>query len=284
MTASILDGIEVARKVRADVAADVEMLVAAGGTAPGLATVLIGDDPASEVYVRNKRRACIDAGMTDFHRHLPGNVSQIEANALIDDLAADPSVSGILLQLPTPRHLDSKALLERIPAEKDVDGLTTTNAGLLLQGRDGIRPCTPAGILALLDHFGVALAGSEAVVVGRSELVGKPMAQLLLSRHATVTICHSQTKNLQEVCRRADILIVAAGIPGLVTADAVKPGATVVDVGIHRGIGGLCGDVDFDSAAEIAGRISPVPGGVGPMTIAMLLANTLTAAKYQQGH
>ena len=284
MTARMIDGTAVARQVREDVAKGVEQLVAAGGTAPGLATVLIGDDPASEVYVRNKRRLCVAAGMQDLHRPLPGDVDQASAAALIDELAADPAVSGILLQLPTPAHLDSEALLARIPAEKDVDGLTTANAGLLAQGRPGLRPCTPSGVMVLLDQYDVPLQGAEAVVVGRSVLVGKPMAQLLLERNATVTICHSRTRDLAEVCRRADVLVVAAGIPGLVGADAVKPGATVIDVGIHRGDDGLRGDVDTAAVAEVAGAVTPVPGGVGPMTIAMLLANTLTAARAQQGH
>jgi methylenetetrahydrofolate dehydrogenase (NADP+)/methenyltetrahydrofolate cyclohydrolase len=277
-----MDGGKVARKVRDEVAAGVEKLVANSGAVPGLATVLIGDDPASEVYVRNKRRACVAAGMRDLHRHLPGDVEQDRAAALIDELAADPGVSGILLQLPTPAHLDSEALLARIPANKDVDGLTTTNAGLLVQGRPGLRPCTPSGVLALLDHYEVPLSGVEAVVVGRSVLVGKPMAQLLTDGHATVTICHSRTRSLADVCRRADVLVVAAGIPGLIGPDAVKPGATVIDVGIHRTETGLRGDVDFAAVAEVAGKITPVPGGVGPMTIAMLLANTLTAAARHQ--
>jgi methylenetetrahydrofolate dehydrogenase (NADP+)/methenyltetrahydrofolate cyclohydrolase len=283
VTARSIDGTAVARKVREDVARGVEKLVAGGGVAPGLATVLVGDDPASEVYVRSKRRLSVEAGIQDLHRHLPGDVDQDTAAALIDELAADPAVSGILLQLPTPKHLDSDALIARIPPEKDVDGLTTANAGLLAQGRPGLRPCTPAGVMRLLDEYDVPLQGAEAVVVGRSVLVGKPMAQLLLARHATVTICHSRTRDLAEVCRRADVLVVAAGIPGIVGADAVKPGATVIDVGIHRGEKGLRGDVEFDEVAEVAGAITPVPGGVGPMTIAMLLANTLTAARVQQG-
>jgi methylenetetrahydrofolate dehydrogenase (NADP+)/methenyltetrahydrofolate cyclohydrolase len=283
MTARLIDGTAVARRVREDVARGVEKLVAAGGVAPGLATVLVGEDPASEVYVRNKRRLSVGAGMQDLHRHLPGDVDQATAAALVDELAADPAVSGLLLQLPTPKHLDSDALIARIPAEKDVDGLTTANAGLLAQGRPGLRPCTPAGVMTLLEEYDVALSGAEAVVVGRSVLVGKPMAQLLLAQNATVTICHSRTRDLAEVCRRADVLVVAAGIPGIVGADAVKPGATVIDVGIHRGENGLRGDVEFDEVAQVAGAITPVPGGVGPMTIAMLLANTLTAARAQQG-
>jgi methylenetetrahydrofolate dehydrogenase (NADP+) / methenyltetrahydrofolate cyclohydrolase len=284
VTARLIDGKAVARKVREDVARGVEKLVAGGGVAPGLATVLIGDDPASEVYVRNKRRLSVEAGMQDMHRHLPGDVDQATAAALVDELAADPAVSGILLQLPTPKHLDSDALIARIPAEKDVDGLTTANAGRLAQGRPGLRPCTPAGVMTLLEEYDVPLSGAEAVVVGRSVLVGKPMAQLLLGQNATVTVCHSRTRDLAEVCRRADVLVVAAGIPGIVGADGVKPGATVIDVGIHRTDDGLRGDVEFDEVAEVAGAITPVPGGVGPMTIAMLLANTLTAARVQQGH
>nr|WP_211660642.1 bifunctional methylenetetrahydrofolate dehydrogenase/methenyltetrahydrofolate cyclohydrolase FolD [Modestobacter muralis] len=279
----MIDGTAVARAVRADVGRRVAELVAGGGTAPGLATVLIGDDPASEVYVRNKRRLCTEAGMADLHRHLPGDVDQATVAALLDELAADPEVSGILLQLPVPAHLDSEALLSHIPAEKDVDGLSTANAGLLAQGRPGLRPCTPAGVMALLADQDVALSGAEAVVVGRSVLVGRPMAQLLLAADATVTIAHSRTRDLAAVCRRADVLVVAAGIPGLVGADAVKPGATVIDVGIHRTEQGLRGDVDLDAVAAVAGAVTPVPGGVGPMTIAMLLANTLTAATVQQG-
>ena len=283
MPAKFIDGTTTARQVREDVAKRVAELVAAGGTAPGLATVLIGNDPASEVYVRNKRRACTAAGMADLHRHLPGDVDQATAAALIDELAVDPAVSGILLQLPTPAHLDSDALLARLPADKDVDGLTVANAGMLAQGRPGLRPCTPSGVMELLDQHEVPLPGAEAVVVGRSVLVGRPMAQLLLERHATVTICHSRTRDLAEVCRRADVLVVAAGIPGLIGPGAVKPGATVIDVGIHRSETGLRGDVDTAAVAEIAARITPVPGGVGPMTIALLLANTLMAARRQQG-
>jgi methylenetetrahydrofolate dehydrogenase (NADP+)/methenyltetrahydrofolate cyclohydrolase len=283
VTARLIDGTAVARGVRADVGRRVAELVAGGGTAPGLATVLVGDDPASEVYVRNKRRLCTEAGMADLHRHLPGDVDQATVAALLDELAADPAVSGILLQLPVPAHLDAEALLSRIPAEKDVDGLSTGNAGLLAQGRPGLRPCTPAGVMALLADQDVALSGAEAVVVGRSVLVGRPMAQLLLAADATVTIAHSRTRDLAAVCRRADVLVVAAGIPGLVGADAVKPGATVIDVGIHRTEQGLRGDVDLDAVAAVAGAVTPVPGGVGPMTIAMLLANTLTAATVQQG-
>ncbi|WP_439030461.1 bifunctional 5,10-methylenetetrahydrofolate dehydrogenase/5,10-methenyltetrahydrofolate cyclohydrolase [Gordonia terrae] len=282
MTAQIIDGVAIARQVREGVRSEVTRLVESGFSAPGLATVLIGDDPASEVYVRNKRRASVAAGMSDLHQHLSGDVSQSAAVELIDELATDPRVSGILLQLPTPGHLDSAALIERIPASKDVDGLTTENAGKLLQGKEGIRPCTPSGVLSLLDSHHVPLTGADVVVVGRSELVGKPMAQLLLGRDATVTVCHSRTRDLVSVCRTADVLVVAAGVPDLIDGSAIKPGATVIDVGIHRGPNGLSGDVHYHSAVETAGLITPVPGGVGPMTIATLLANTVTAAKMQQ--
>ncbi len=281
MPARLIDGTAVARRVREDVARGVEKLVAGGGVAPGLATVLIGEDPASEVYVRNKRRLCVEAGMQDLHRHLPGNVDQDSAAALVDELAADPAVSGILLQLPTPEHLDSDALIARIPAEKDVDGLTTANAGRLAQGRPGLRPCTPAGVMSLLAEYDVPLSGVEAVVVGRSVLVGKPMAQLLLAQNATVTVCHSRTRDLPEVCRRADVLIAAVGRAEMVKADWVKPGAVVIDVGINRTDDGLVGDVAYDEVAEVASAITPVPGGVGPMTRALLLRNTLAAARLQ---
>jgi methylenetetrahydrofolate dehydrogenase (NADP+)/methenyltetrahydrofolate cyclohydrolase len=274
-----MDGKAVARTVRDEVAADVSALIASGRPAPGLATVLVGDDPASEVYVRNKRRQCTEAGMADLHRHLPADITQSALEAVLDELAADSAVSGILLQLPVPKHLDTTALLARIPASKDVDGLTVTNAGLLARGRVGLVPCTPGGVMRLLDEYGVALSGADAVVIGRSELVGRPMAQLLLQRDATVTQCHSRTKDLTAVCRRADVIIVAAGVPGILGGDAVMPGATVIDVGIHRTPDGLTGDVRFAEVEPVAGLLTPVPGGVGPMTIAMLLANTVAAAR-----
>lgn len=279
MTARLMDGKAVARTVRDEVAADVSALVASGRPAPGLATVLVGDDPASEVYVRNKRRQCTEAGMADLHRHLPADITQSALEAVLDELAADSAVSGILLQLPVPKHLDTTALLARIPASKDVDGLTVTNAGLLARGRVGLVPCTPGGVMRLLDEYGVALSGADAVVIGRSELVGRPMAQLLLQRDATVTQCHSRTKDLTAVCRRADVIVVAAGVPGILGGDAVMPGATVIDVGIHRTPDGLTGDVRFAEVEPVAGLLTPVPGGVGPMTIAMLLANTVAAAR-----
>lgn len=276
MSATLIDGAAVAERVRKQVAADVAGLA----TPPGLATVLVGDDPASAIYVRNKRTRCIEAGMRDMHTHthLPSSITQHAAAAIIDELAADPAVTGILVQLPLPAHLDTASLIDHIPADKDVDGLTEAGAGRLALGRPGLRPCTPAGVLALLDESRTRLTGAHAVIVGRSELVGKPMAQLLLQRHATVTVCHSRTTNLAGVCRQGDVLVVAAGVPRLIGADAVKPGATVIDVGIHRTDDGLCGDVD-STVRNVAGALTPAPGGVGPMTIAMLLRNTVTAAR-----
>lgn len=279
MTATVIDGKAVAAAVRESVAREVAELP----VVPGLATVLVGDDPASSVYVRNKRRQCVEAGMRDLHRHLPADIGQDALAAVIDELNADPTVTGILLQLPLPAHLDSAALIARIDPDKDVDGLTPTSAGRLAQGLPGLLPCTPAGVMELLEVYRVPLEGSHAVVVGRSTLVGKPQAQLLLQRNATVTICHSRTRDLPAVCREADVLIAAAGVPGLIGSAAVRPGATVIDVGIHRGADGLCGDVDYEQVREVAGAITPVPGGVGPMTIAMLLRNTVQAARLRVG-
>jgi methylenetetrahydrofolate dehydrogenase (NADP+)/methenyltetrahydrofolate cyclohydrolase len=273
--ALIIDGKAAAAELRERVARDVAQLP----EPPGLATVLVGDDPASAVYVASKRKQCVQAGMRDLHRHLPADIGAAELAAVIDELNADPEVTGILLQLPLPPHLDAAALVARIDPDKDVDGLTVTSAGRLALGEPGLRPCTPSGVMVLLDGAGVPLEGAEAVVVGRSHLVGKPMAQLLLERHATVTVCHSRTRDLTAVCRRADVLIAAAGVPRMIGPDHVRPGATVIDVGIHRTDQGLCGDVDTDAVAEVAAAITPVPGGVGPMTIAMLLRNTVSAAQ-----
>ncbi len=279
MTATLIDGRAIAQQVRAQVAQEVAALVAETGAAPGLATVLVGDDPASAVYVANKRRACAEAGIADLHRHLPATATAAQVIGLLNELNADPACSGILLQRPLPAGLDDAALSALIAPEKDVDGLTPISAGRLLQGVPGLRPCTPLGVIELLDRHDVALEGAEAVVVGRSDLVGKPVAHLLLQRDATVTICHSRTRDLAAVCARADVLIAAVGVPRLIGADAVKPGAAVIDVGMNRLPEGLCGDVDFDAVREVAGLLTPVPGGVGPMTIAMLLRNTLTAAR-----
>jgi methylenetetrahydrofolate dehydrogenase (NADP+)/methenyltetrahydrofolate cyclohydrolase len=282
MTA-LIDGKAIAARIRARVAAEVAAEFPGPAGAPGLATVLVGDDQASAVYVASKRRAVAQAGMRDLHRSLPGTSTQREVAAVIDELAADPAVSGILLQLPLPKGLDSAALIERIPPEKDVDGLTTLSAGLLARGGPGLRPCTPSGVIELLDAESVPVAGARAVVVGRSELVGRPLAQLLLHRDATVTIAHSKTADLAAVTREADILVAAAGVRGLIGAEHVKPGATVIDVGIHRAETGLAGDVRAAEVTGIAARLTPVPGGVGPMTIAMLMANTLHAARWSRG-
>jgi methylenetetrahydrofolate dehydrogenase (NADP+)/methenyltetrahydrofolate cyclohydrolase len=281
MSATIIDGREIAARVRADVARDVAELTESGAPAPGLATILVGDDPASAVYVGNKRRACAEAGIADLHRHLPADAGAEQVAALIEELNADPGCSGILLQRPLPDGLDDAALSTLIAPDKDVDGLTPISAGRLLQGTPGLRPCTPLGVVELLDRHDVALEGAEAVIVGRSDLVGKPLAHLLLQRNATVTVCHSRTRDLPAVCRRADVLVAAVGVPRLLGADAVKPGAAVIDVGMNRLPEGLCGDVDFDAVREVAGLLTPVPGGVGPMTIAMLLRNALSAARLQ---
>ena len=279
MAATILDGRRVAATSRNRTAQRVENFVAKHGYAPGLATLLVGDDPASEVYVRNKRKAAAEAGLTDFHRHLDPTATHEEVELIIDELGQDPRVAGILLQLPLPPGLDRSRLIERIPASKDVDGLTTLSQGRLARGLPGLRPCTPGGVIELLDSAGITLEGAFAVVVGRSELVGHPTAEMLLERSATVTIAHSRTRNLESVTAPADILIVAAGIPGLITAKHVKPGAAVIDVGIHRNNDRLIGDVRFDEVEPIAGWITPVPGGAGPMTIATLLSNTISAAE-----
>jgi len=281
MAATVIDGRELARLVREEVRQEVEALVAQTGVPPGLATVLVGEDPASAVYVAGKHRACEEAGIASIHHPLPAGTSHGELAGLLGALNADPAVSGILLQLPVPDHLDGSALTALIDPEKDVDGLTPISAGRLAQGVPGLRPCTPSGVIELLRRHDVELAGAEAVVVGRSDLVGKPLAALLLARNATVTVCHSRTRELPDACRRADVLVAAVGIPRLVHGDWVKPGAAVIDVGINRLPEGLVGDVDFEGARERAALITPVPGGVGPMTIAMLLRNTVSAARAQ---
>ncbi|HTU85565.1 MAG TPA: bifunctional methylenetetrahydrofolate dehydrogenase/methenyltetrahydrofolate cyclohydrolase FolD [Solirubrobacteraceae bacterium] len=283
MSATIIDGKEVAVRVRADVARDVASFRERTGRAPGLATILVGDDPASAVYVANKRKACAQAGIVDFHQHLPAGATQDQVAAVIEDCNGNPEVSGILLQLPVPEGLNGKELTALIEANKDVDGLTQVSAGRLMQGAPGLRPCTPLGVIELLDSYSVALEGAEAVVVGRSDLVGKPVAFLLLHRNATVTMCHSRTRDLPGVCSRADVLIAAIGRAEMIGPDFVKPGAAVIDVGINRTDDGLKGDVQFAAVAEKAGFITPVPGGVGPMTIAMLMRNTVTAAQLAVG-
>jgi len=277
--ATVIDGRAVAARVRAAVAREVEAFVAASGARPGLATILVGGDAASQVYVGAKQKACAEVGVEGFDHRLPADAAAADLAALIAELGADDRVSGILLQLPLPSHLDGPAMTALIDPSKDVDGLTPVSAGLLTQGRPGLRPCTPLGVIELLDAHGIELEGAEAVVVGRSILVGKPVASLLLERNATVTVCHSRTRDLAAVCARADVLIAAVGVPRLVTADFVKPGAAVIDVGMNRTEDGLVGDVDFDAVSARAGFITPVPGGVGPMTIALLLRNTLAAAR-----
>jgi methylenetetrahydrofolate dehydrogenase (NADP+) / methenyltetrahydrofolate cyclohydrolase len=274
-----IDGRKIAHRIRARVAEDVAR-EARDGRVPGLATILVGDDPASAVYVAAKRRAIREAGMRDFHRALPQDATEQQVAAVIDELAADREVSGILLQLPLPPGLDAATLIDRIPVDKDVDGLTTLSAGRLARGQDGLRPCTPSGVVELLDASGIPIRGAHAAVVGWGELVGRPLAQLLLRRGATVTVAHEHTVDLAHVTRPADILVVATGVRGLIGPEHVKPGATVIDVGIHRTEQGLTGDVRAAELEGIAGWITPVPGGVGPMTIAMLMVNTLRAGRW----
>jgi methylenetetrahydrofolate dehydrogenase (NADP+)/methenyltetrahydrofolate cyclohydrolase len=261
--------------VRGEVAA----YAAEAGRVPALATVIVGADPASEIYIRNKHRACEEAGMGSVHHGLAAETTQNELLELVGRLGLDPEVDGILVQLPVPDQIDPDAVVAAIDPGKDVDGLTPLNAGLLAHGTPGLVPCTPAGVMELLRHEGVDLEGAEAVVVGRSKLVGVPVARLLLAADATVTVCHSRSRDLDATCRRADVLVAAVGVPRLLGGAAVKPGAVVIDVGMNRFEDGLCGDVDYAAAAEVAAAITPVPGGVGPMTIAMLLANTLQAAR-----
>jgi methylenetetrahydrofolate dehydrogenase (NADP+)/methenyltetrahydrofolate cyclohydrolase len=275
----LIDGKQVAAAVRERVAAGVEAFAAERGRPPALATVLVGEDPASEVYVRKKHEACEEAGMRSVHHGLAADTPEDELLALVERLGGDDEIDGILVQLPVPDQIDPNRVVAAIDPAKDVDGLTPTNAGLLAHGMPGLVPCTPAGVMELLRHEEVDLEGAEAVVVGRSKLVGVPIARLLLAANATVTVCHSRTRDLAAVCRRADVLIAAVGVPRLVGADGVKSGAVVIDVGVNRTEDGLCGDVDFEAASETAAAITPVPGGVGPMTIAMLLVSTLAAAR-----
>ena len=281
--ATIIDGKAVSGAVRERVREDVERFRAEHGVQPGLATILVGEDPGSKVYVRNKHKACQEAGMTSFEHELPADTPQEELEDLIRELNGDEFVHGILLQLPVPPQIDGDEMTASIDPLKDVDGLTPVNAGFLMQGMPGLVPCTPAGVMELLREYGPELRGAHAVVVGRSKLVGKPLAQLLLAQDATVTHCHSRTRDLAAVCREADVLVAAVGVPQMLNAELVRPGATVIDVGINRTEDGLVGDVDFESVVEVAGAITPVPGGVGPMTIAMLLSNTLIAAERQVG-
>ena len=291
MTARIIDGKAQAAALRSEVAADVARFTAAEGAAPGLAVVLVGEDPASQVYVASKAKQTVEVGMRSYEYRLDATTPEGDLLALIEKLNADDAVDGILVQLPLPRHVDATKVLDAISPAKDVDGFHVVNVGRLSTGQSCLVPCTPYGSMMLLDATLPSLKGLEAVVVGRSNIVGKPMAQLLLKAHCTVTVAHSRTRDLAAVCRRADILVAAVGIPEMVKGDWVKPGACVIDVGINRipapergeGKTRLVGDVEFATAKEVAGAITPVPGGVGPMTIATLLANTLIAAHQRRG-
>ena len=278
MAAQILSGKEMSESLRKQIAERVARLKEQGVT-PGLAVILVGNDPASEIYVRNKGNGCAETGMYSRTLNMPEETTQEQLEAAIEELNADPAIHGILVQLPLPKHLDENATLAKILPEKDVDGFHLINAGHMLTGTEGVVACTPRGALYMIKSTGLDLNGKEAVVIGRSNIVGKPMAMLLLRENCTVTMCHSRTKNLAEHTRRADILVAAVGKAGFVTADMVKPGAVVIDVGINRVDGKVKGDVDFDAVKEIAGWITPVPGGVGKMTITMLLANTVEAAE-----
>ena len=279
MSATVIDGKAVAAAVRQRVAGEVAELTDQIGRPPGLATVLVGDDPASAIYVRRKREACEEVGIRSFHHEPDGSISQADLLALVEELNGNGEVDGILVQLPLPEALDADAVISALDPAKDVDGLTAASAGRLARGEPGLVPCTPSGVMELLASAGMDPEGKEAVIVGRSNLVGRPLISLLLGANATVTVCHSRTRDLGEVCRRAEILVAAAGRPKLVTGEMVREGAVVIDVGTNRTDDGLVGDVDFDSAVQVAGAITPVPGGVGPMTIAMLLANTVQAAR-----
>ena len=280
MSASLIDGRVTSAAVRESIKAECAAFSARTGVTPGLAVILVGEDPASQVYVRNKHRACLEVGFLSRVYTLPATTTEEELLALINELNADREIHGILVQLPLPRHISEEAVILAIDPRKDVDAFHPGNVGRVLTGNYDFVPCTPAGVMELLAHYGIDPAGKTAVVVGRSNIVGKPQALLLLEKNATVTVCHSRTPDLAEVTRTADILVVAVGRAALVTADMVKPGAVVIDVGMNRNADGkLCGDVDFDSVSEVASYITPVPGGVGPMTITMLLRNTMTAAQ-----
>ena len=282
--AEIIDGKLVSRSLRENILDEVKRFKEEYHMTPGLAVILVGDDPASAVYVRNKHKGCLEVGMESFEIKMPSAVTEEELLSKIDELNARDDVHGILVQLPLPKHIDEEKIINRISPDKDVDAFHPINVGKIMIGNYDFLPCTPAGIMELLAFYNVDLTGKECVVVGRSNIVGKPMAMLLLGKNGTVTVCHSRTKDLSEVTRRADVLVVAIGKAGFITADMIKPGAVVIDVGINRlDNGKLAGDVDFDGAMSVASMVTPVPGGVGPMTITMLLRNTLTAAKRKIG-
>jgi len=290
VAAQLLDGKGIAKQIQDEIKAEVSEFVEKSGVTPCLAAVLVGDDPASHVYVRNKERACQRVGVTSQLHRLPADTSETDLLALIERLNVDVAVHGILVQLPLPSHIAETKILDAVQPLKDVDSFHAENVGLVVQGRPRFLPCTPHGVVQILHRYGIEISGKHAVVVGRSEIVGKPLANMLMQRssnfgasaaNATVTVCHSRTKNLAEITRQADILIAAIGQPKFITADMIKPGAVVIDVGINRTEDGLVGDVDFEAALEVAGAITPVPGGIGPLTIAMLLWNTLAAARMQ---
>lgn len=285
MSAAILDGLQTSRDIKAEVARGCEAFARTTGAAPRLDVVLVGEDPASQTYVRMKNKACLKAGMASQVHALPADASQQQVADLVRSLGTDSAVHGIMVQHPVPGHLNEQEILDAVPAAKDVDGISTESLGRLMTGRAGFRSCTPKGILTLMDRYSVPIQGRRAVVIGRSIILGKPVALLLLERHATVTICHSRTTDLPDICRQADILVAAVGKPEFVKADWVKPGACVMDAGYNKveGRDRDVGDVEFDGAAERAGFITPVPGGVGPMTIAMLMQNTLEAARALAG-
>ncbi len=278
--AKLIDGKKIAAEVREDIRARAAEFTEKTGIVPGLAVIIVGEDPASKVYVRNKKKACVEAGFHSEVIEMPADTKMPELLSKIEELKQDDAIHGILVQLPLPEGLDEQAVIAAIPPEKDVDAFHVVNTGRIMLGDYDFLPCTPAGVMKLLEHEGVDICGKECVVVGRSNIVGKPQAMLLLHANGTVTICHSRTKNLADITRRADILVVAIGRADFITGDMIKPGSVVIDVGMNRRADGkLCGDVDFTSAEPVASMITPVPGGVGPMTITMLLENTLTAAK-----
>ena len=278
--AEIISGKIVSEKIRSEIREEVVKYIDKTGRTPGLAVILVGENPASVVYVRNKHKTCMEVGINSFEYNLPADASEAELISLIESLNSDEKVDGILVQLPLPSHIDEEKVINSISADKDVDAFSPSNVGRILIGEYSFLPCTPSGVMELIDYYHIDLEGKNCVVIGRSNIVGKPMALLLLERNATVTVCHSRTRNLSEYTTKADLVVVAVGREGFLKADMIKPGAVVIDVGINRNKEGrLCGDVDFDSVEPIASYITPVPGGVGPMTITMLMKNTVSAAK-----